>query len=126
MAVEPVFFPNSHPLASVNNEFNAVYIYGDAVGETMFYGPGAGSLPTATSVTGDIVAACRNLLLGVNGKRLHAPQYERKVKNDSNKFARYFHRIPVKDEVGVLTKLTAIYSAHGASLATVVQHPDRM
>ena len=125
VAVEPVFFPNSHPLASVNNEFNAVYIYGDAVGETMFYGPGAGSLPTATSVTGDIIAACRNLLLGVNGKRLHAPQYERKVKSDSNKFARYFHRIRVRDEVGVLTKLTSIYSKHGASLATVVQHSDK-
>ena len=48
----------------------------------MLYGPGAGSLPTATSVTADIVAACRNLLLGMNGKRLHAPQHERKVKND--------------------------------------------
>ncbi|MBE1557051.1 homoserine dehydrogenase [Sporosarcina limicola] len=125
VAVEPVLFPNSHPLASVNNEFNAVYIYGDAVGETMFYGPGAGSLPTATSVTGDIVAACRNLLLGVNGKRLHAPQYARKVKSDSKKFARYFHRIRVKDEVGVLTKLTSIYSDYDASLATVIQHPDK-
>lgn len=125
IAVEPVFFPNSHPLASVNNEFNAVYIYGDAVGETMFYGPGAGSLPTATSVTGDIIAACRNILLGVNGKRLHAPQYERQVKKDSDKFARYFHRILVKDEIGVLTNLTSIYSKHGASLATVVQHSDK-
>ncbi|CAM3292510.1 homoserine dehydrogenase [Filibacter tadaridae] len=125
VAVEPVFFLNSHPLASVNNEYNAVYIYGDTVGETMFYGPGAGSLPTATSVTGDIIAACRNLLLGVNGKRLHAPQFERKVKSDSNRFSRYFHRIFVKDEVGVLSKLTAIYSEHGASLASVVQHPRK-
>ncbi|QUW20657.1 homoserine dehydrogenase [Sporosarcina sp. Marseille-Q4063] len=124
VAVEPVLFPNSHPLASVNNEYNAVYIYGDAVGETMLYGPGAGSLPTATSVTADIVAACRNLLLGMNGKRLHSPQHERKVKSDGKRFARYFHRILVKDEVGVLTKLTAIYSNLGASLATVVQHPD--
>ena len=123
VAVEPVFFPNSHPLASVNNEYNAVYIYGDAVGETMFYGPGAGSLPTATSVTADVVAACRNLLLGVNGKRAHAPQHERKVKKDSEMFARYFHRIIVKDEVGVLTKLSSIYSEHNASLATIVQHP---
>lgn len=121
VAVEPVLVPNSHPLASVNNEFNAVYVYGDAVGETMFYGPGAGSLPTATSVTGDIVAACRNLLLGVNGTRLHSPQHDRKIKDDSKKMARYFHRIQVKDEVGVLTKLTAIYSSHGASLATVIQ-----
>lgn len=124
VAVEPVFLPNAHPLASVNNEMNAVYVYGDAVGETMFYGPGAGSLPTATSVTGDIVAACRNLLLGVNGKRKHAPQYERKVKEDAQKYSRYFHRIRVKDEVGVLTHLTSIYSDNGASLATVIQQMD--
>lgn len=123
VAVEPVFFLNEHPLASVNNEYNAVYIYGDTVGETMFYGPGAGSLPTATSVTADVIAACRNLLLGVNGKTHHAPQHERKVKTNSEMFARYFHRIVVQDEVGVLTKLTAIYSQYGASLATVVQHP---
>ena len=125
VAVEPVFFPNSHPLASVNNEYNAVYIYGDAVGETMFYGPGAGSLPTATSVTGDIVAACRNLLLGVNGKRAHAPQYERKLKSDSNKFARYFHRINVRDEVGVLTKLTSIYSKHGEAWQRLFSTPTK-
>lgn len=124
VAVEPVFFPNSHPLATVNNEMNAVYVYGDAVGETMFYGPGAGSMPTATSVTGDVMAACRNLLLGVNGKRPHALQYERQVKTDDQKFARYFHRIIVRDEVGVLTELTSIYSHHGASLATVIQESE--
>ncbi len=124
VSVEPVFFPNEHPLASVNNEFNAVYVRGAAVGETMFYGPGAGSLPTATSVTADIVAACRNLLLGVNGKRVHSYQYERKVKADDQKFARYFHRISVQDEIGVLSRLSAIYSKNGASLATVIQHAD--
>lgn len=125
VSVEPVFIPNSHPLASVHNEYNAVYIYGAAVGETMLYGPGAGSLPTATSVTGDVVAACRNLLLGMNGKRSHSPQHERKVKGDDKRFSRYFHRILVKDEVGVLTQLTAIYSRQGASLATVIQHPGK-
>lgn len=124
VAVEPVFVKNEHPLASVNNEFNAVYVYGDAVGETMFYGPGAGSLPTATSVTSDIVAACRNLLLGVNGKRIHSYQYERKVKSDDQKFASYFHRISVQDEIGVLSRLSSIYSHNKASLATVIQHAD--
>ncbi|REB11470.1 homoserine dehydrogenase [Sporosarcina sp. BI001-red] len=124
VAVEPVFIKNEHPLASVNNEFNAVYVYGDAVGETMFYGPGAGSLPTATSVTSDIVAACRNLLLGVNGKRIHSYQYERKVKSDDQKFASYFYRISVQDEIGVLSRLSSIYSHNKASLATVIQHAD--
>lgn len=123
VAVEPIFLANSHPLASVNNEFNAVYIYGDAVGETMLYGPGAGSLPTATSVVSDIIAACRNLLLGVNGKREHAAQHERVLKPESSRFAHYFHRLLVKDEVGVLSKLTAVYSKHGASLRSVMQHP---
>ncbi|MDN7244474.1 homoserine dehydrogenase [Planococcus shenhongbingii] len=123
VAVEPIFLANSHPLASVNNEFNAVYIYGDAVGETMLYGPGAGSLPTATSVVSDIIAACRNLLLEVNGKRIHAAQHERVMKPESSRYAKYFHRLLVKDEVGVLSKLTAVYSKHGASLQSVMQHP---
>lgn len=124
VSVEPVFIPNAHPLASVHNEYNAVYIHGAAVGETMLYGPGAGSLPTATSVTGDVMAACRNLLLGMNGKRRHAPQHPRHVKSDSKRFSTYFHRIVVQDEVGVLTTLSSIYSAYGASLATVMQRPS--
>lgn len=124
VAVEPVFLANSHLLSSVNNELNAVYIYGDAVGETMFYGPGAGSLPTATSVVSDIIAACRNMLLGVNGKRVHAAQHEREIKSNNQCYAKYFHRLLVEDEVGVLSKLTAIYSHHHASLQSVKQHPD--
>jgi homoserine dehydrogenase len=123
VAVEPVFLANSHLLASVNNEFNAVYIYGDAVGETMLYGPGAGSLPTATSVVSDIIAACRNLLLEVNGKRLHAAQHERVIKSANRRYAKYFHRLLVKDEVGVLSNLTSIYSHHNASLQSLKQHP---
>jgi len=123
VAVEPVFLANSHLLASVNNEFNAVYIYGEAVGETMLYGPGAGSLPTATSVVSDIIAACRNLLLEVNGKRLHAAQHARVIKSPDRRYAKYFHRLLVKDEVGVLSNLTAIYSNHCASLQSVKQHP---
>jgi len=123
LAVEPIFLADSHPLAAVNNEFNAVYIHGDAVGETMLYGPGAGSLPTATSVVSDIIAACRNLQLGVNGKRVHASQHECVIKPDSSSFAKYFYRLLVKDEVGVLSRLTSIYSNNGTSLQSVMQHP---
>src|SRR5690606_753679 len=79
--------------------------------------------PTATSVVSDIIAACRNLLLEVNGKRVHSAQHERVIKPESSRFAKYFHRLLVKDEVGVLSKLTAIYSKHGASLQSVMQHP---
>ncbi|MGM0897814.1 MAG: homoserine dehydrogenase [Bacillota bacterium] len=123
VSVEPIFLANSHPLASVNNEFNAVYIYGDAVGETMLYGPGAGSLPTATSVVSDIIASCRNLLLGVNGKREHAAQHERLIKPAEKSCSKYFHRLLVDDVVGVLSKVSAVYSKHGASIQSIVQNP---
>ncbi|GAA3318486.1 hypothetical protein GCM10020331_021480 [Ectobacillus funiculus] len=75
VSVEPTLLPNTHPLAAVQNEFNAVYVYGAAVGETMFYGPGAGSLPTATSIVSDLVAVMRNMRLGVNGNSTVTPQY---------------------------------------------------
>ena len=61
VSVQPSLLPDTHPLASVNNEYNAVYVYGEAVGETMFYGPGAGSLPTATAVVSDLVAVVKNI-----------------------------------------------------------------
>ena len=61
VSVQPTFLSDNHPLASVQNEYNAVYVYGEAVGETMFYGPGAGSLPTATAVVSDLVAIIKNL-----------------------------------------------------------------
>ena len=56
VSVQPTMVKNSHPLASVNGVFNAVYVTGEAVGETMFYGAGAGELPTATSIVADLVA----------------------------------------------------------------------
>ena len=58
--VHPALLPLNHPLANVNDSFNAVFVRGDAVGETMFYGPGAGQLPTASSVVGDLITAIKN------------------------------------------------------------------
>ena len=77
VTVEPTLLPNTHPLAAVQNEYNAVYVYGEAVGETMFYGPGAGSLPTATAVVSDLVAVMQNIRLGVTGNSAVVPQYQK-------------------------------------------------
>lgn len=60
-SVKPTFIPDSHPLAGVSNEFNAIYITGNAVGELMFYGKGAGALPTGSAVVGDIIAIAKTL-----------------------------------------------------------------
>lgn len=80
VSVQPTLLPDYHPLASVNNEYNAVYVYGEAVGETMFYGPGAGSLPTATAVVSDLVGVMKNMRLGVNGRSAVLPQFEKSLK----------------------------------------------
>lgn len=123
VSVQPTLISDSHPLASVNDEFNAVYVYGEAVGQTMFYGPGAGSLPTATAIVSDIVAVMKNMRLGVNGKNIVAPQYEKKLKEPHEIYSKYFLRLLVKDEVGVFSNITTIFSQHGVSFEKILQLP---
>lgn len=123
VSVQPTFIPSSHPLASVHNEYNAVYVYGEAVGETMFYGPGAGSLPTATSIVSDLVAVMKNMRLGVNGKNTITPQYEKKLKKPEEIKSKYFLRLHVKDEIGVFANITSIFAEHGVSFEKILQLP---
>nr|WP_066315341.1 homoserine dehydrogenase [Bacillus sp. FJAT-29814] len=123
VSVAPTFLSNNHPLASVQNEYNAVYVYGEAVGETMFYGPGAGSLPTATSVVSDLVGVIKNLRIGVNGKSAVTPQYPKLLKGNNEKFSKYFLRLHVKDEVGVFAEITSIFARHGVSFEKILQLP---
>ncbi|WP_110928603.1 homoserine dehydrogenase [Bacillus massiliglaciei] len=123
VSVQPALLAESHPLASVNNEYNAVYVYGEAVGETMFYGPGAGSLPTATAVVSDLVAVLKNLRLGVNGRSAISPQFPKSLKRSDEIFAKFFIRLHVKDEVGVLAKITNIFAEHGVGFDKILQLP---
>lgn len=123
VSVAPTFLSNNHPLASVQNEYNAVYVYGEAVGETMFYGPGAGSLPTATAVVSDLVGVMKNLRLGVNGRSAVTPQYQKRLKDNGEKYSKYFLRIHVQDEVGVFADITSIFAKHGVSFEKILQLP---
>jgi homoserine dehydrogenase len=123
VSVQPTFLSDNHPLASVQNEYNAVYVYGEAVGETMFYGPGAGSLPTATAVVSDLVGVIKNLRLGVNGRSAVTPQYPKRLKDDNEKYSKYFLRIHVQDEVGVFAELTSIFAKYGVSFEKILQLP---
>jgi len=123
VSVQPTFLSDNHPLASVQNEYNAVYVYGEAVGETMFYGPGAGSLPTATAVVSDLVGVIKNLRLGVNGRSAVTPQYPKRLKDDSEKYSKYFLRIHVQDEVGVFAEITSIFAKYGVSFEKILQMP---
>lgn len=123
VSVQPTFLSDNHPLASVQNEYNAVYVYGEAVGETMFYGPGAGSLPTATAVVSDLVGVIKNLRLGVNGRSAVTPQFQKQLKDDSEKYSKYFLRIHVRDEVGVFADITSLFAKYGVSFEKILQLP---
>ncbi|MCY9110847.1 homoserine dehydrogenase [Bacillus atrophaeus] len=123
VSVQPTLLPDHHPLAAVHNEYNAVYVYGEAVGETMFYGPGAGSMPTATSVVSDLVAVMKNMRLGVTGNSFVAPQFEKNMKSPSDIYAQQFLRIHVKDQVGSFSKITSVFSERGVSFEKILQLP---
>lgn len=124
VAVEPTLVSRQHPLAAVSGVFNAIYVYGEAVGETMFYGRGAGEMPTATSVVADIVAVVKNMKLDVNGQRsLYAYRQVAPLPEDRI-YARYFMLLRVEDKAGVLARITQVFGEHDVSLESVVQQPD--
>ncbi|MEK5477445.1 homoserine dehydrogenase [Paenibacillus sp. FSL R5-0407] len=124
IAVQPTMVKKSHPIAAVNGVFNAVYVYGEAVGETMFYGAGAGEMPTATSVVADLVAVVKNLKLGVNGLKAIVPYKPKKLKNDDQISFKNFLLLQVSDKAGVLAQITQVFAEYEVSLESVVQSPN--
>lgn len=123
VSVRPTLLPNEHPLASVHNEYNAVYIHGEAVGETMFYGPGAGSLPTATAVVSDLVTVMKNMKLGVNGKNTLAPMNEKQLKTNDEIHTQYFVRLRVVDRTGIFSAITSLFAEYDVSFEKLLQLP---
>nr|WP_285856230.1 homoserine dehydrogenase [Paenibacillus illinoisensis] len=124
ISVQPTMVRQSHPIASVNGVFNAVYVHGEAVGETMFYGAGAGELPTATSVVADLVAVIKNLKLGVNGLKAIVPYKQKRLQSDEQIMSKNFILLHVDDKAGVLAQITQIFAEYEVSLASVVQQPN--
>lgn len=124
VSVQPTMVKQSHPIASVNGVFNAVYVYGEAVGETMFYGPGAGELPTATSIVADLVAVVKNIKLGVSGKQASLSYKQNKLKTDDQIHSKYFLLLQVADRSGVLARIAQVFGDYNVSLESVLQHPN--
>jgi len=122
--VQPTLLSNQHPLASVKNEYNAVYVNGEAVGETMFYGPGAGSLPTATAVMADVVAVIKNMRLGVNGKKFIKPRFKKQTTPPNQRFSQYYIRLHVKDEVGAFAVISELFNQMEISFERILQTPS--
>lgn len=123
--VHPAFLPKNHPLAAVNDVFNAVFIQGDAVGEIMHFGRGAGQMPTASSVMGDIIEIVRNIRQHTNA-RIGCTCYEDKQTLSIDCLAAQFYiRMTVTDRPGVLAGIAGVFGEHNVSLATVLQKASR-
>ena len=118
--VHPTFIPSTHPLASVNDAFNAVYLKGDAVGDIMLYGRGAGALPTASAVVSDVIYAATHSEVKYSTFKNNATA-ENNVKFVSDFTSAYYIRLGVDDEAGVLTKMTGIFAKYGVSIVEVAQ-----
>jgi homoserine dehydrogenase len=121
VSVQPTLIKHSHPIAAVNGVFNAVYVHGEAVGETMFYGPGAGAMPTATSVVADLVAVVKNMKLGMNGRQAQLSYNVMKLKTDEQIKSKFFLLLHVEDRAGVLAKIAQEFSNCDVSIESVMQ-----
>lgn len=117
--VHPAMVPNTHPLASVRESYNAVFIEGDAVGSLMFYGRGAGGNPTASAVLGDVIDAAVNLVKGTHGSiGSFAKAVIRPIDETS---AEYLLSMEVADKPGVLHAVTGAFANNGVSIRAAEQ-----
>jgi homoserine dehydrogenase len=118
--VHPAMIPRSHPLASVREAYNAVFVESEAAGQLMFYGPGAGGAPTASAVLGDLVTVARNVLADKRGAGESA-YADRAVLPMGETVTRYHVAIDVDDKAGVLATVALAFAEHGVSIQTVRQ-----
>lgn len=117
--VHPAMVPLTHPLASVRDSYNAVFVEGDAVGSLMFYGRGAGGFPTASAVLGDVIDAAVNLRKGTHGT-IGAFSRVPVLPIDETS-SQYLIGLDVEDKPGVLHAITGVFAQHGVSIRAAEQ-----
>ena len=121
VGVYPMMIHKDHPLASVRDSFNAVFVHGDAADDAMFYGRGAGEFPTASAVMGDVIDVARNMAYGCNG-RISCTCYKNlPVKDIGDVKNKFFIRMQVTNEPGVLAAVAEVFGNHKVSITRVVQ-----
>ena len=123
--VHPMLIPSEHPLAGVKDSFNAVFVKGDAVGDTMFYGKGAGELPTASAIMGDVVDVARNINFDCCG-RIGCTCYKQlPIKKMDDICSKYFIRMQLLDKPGTLASVLSILGNNGVSIYQMMQKKRR-
>ena len=118
--VHPAMIPRDHPLASVREAYNAVFVESDAAGQLMFYGPGAGGAPTASAVLGDLVTVARNRLSEVRGAG-ESSYADLPLLSMGQTQTRYHVQLDVDDKAGVLAAVAQAFAEHDVSIQTVRQ-----
>lgn len=121
VAVHPMILSENHPLASVRDSFNAVFVHGDAVDDTMFYGRGAGEFPTASAIVGDVIDVARNIKYHCNGRISCFCYRKTPVKSFSDVKNKFFIRMQVDNKPGVLAAIASVFGEHKVSISKVVQ-----
>lgn len=118
--VHPVMLHQSHPLASVRDAYNAVFVEAESAGSLMFYGRGAGGAPTASAILGDVVAVARHIALDSVGQR-ETDYADRNIAPIESTKTRYLIRLEVADKAGVLAAIANTFAIQGVSIQTVNQ-----
>ena len=118
--VHPTLIPRSHPLASVREAYNAVFVEAESAGQLMFYGRGAGGEPTASAILGDVVAVARNVIRGALGPR-ESDYADRAIAPIGEVRTQYLIRLNVADKPGVLASVAQAFADEGVSIQTVRQ-----
>lgn len=119
--VHPAMLPSTHPLASVRENLNAVFVEGEKVGELMFYGRGAGGPPTATAVIGDVVDVARNIMNGSRGVGSTAYGRAARIRHMEETSSQYYVLLEVLDRPGVLAKVAQAFADNHVSIKSVWQ-----
>jgi homoserine dehydrogenase len=123
--VHPALLAKSHLLANVNGVYNAIYVHGDMVGSTLFYGRGAGQNPAASSVVSDIGDVARTIVTGHSSRILLGGHRRSRLRRTGNIETRYYMRFLVTDKPGVLAKIAGVLGRHHISIASVHQKERR-
>ncbi len=119
--VHPAMIPEKHPLASVAGVMNAIFVEGDAVGEVMFYGPGAGRLPAASAVVGDVFEIAQNIHLNKLGSMACGCFERKEIKPVEKTASRFYMRLEAVDRSGVLAKISKALGDSEVSIETAIQ-----
>ena len=123
VGVSPMMIPSTHPLANVNDSFNAVFVHGDAVDDAMFQGRGAGEFPTASAVVGDLISVARDMQYDCCG-RIGCSCYKNlSMKPAGEAKHKYFLRLIVEDRTGILAGVAGVLGNNGVSINQVIQKP---